>query len=199
MSSHNHTALSGQSGNGSQVLGAEPPGPSASCCLDFLVCAGGAAAGESHSALGYLRAGRGGGGGGEIESLCSISKANKRSSQTLANKGKFVTATSEEERRFCPSWGGGGAGDAVGLWAEEPSGCYPVDSHCFGRPALTGRKRAEGHYKFVTGTNCFHSCLWLQARSPSTVHGSPLPSSALSLWKPGPGQAAPPGSRQANC
>lgn len=72
-----------------------------------------------------------------------------------------------------------------------------VDSHCFERPAGTERKQAKEHCKFITETNCFHLCMWPRAQSLSEVPDSFVYPSAL--WKPGPGQVTPCGSREANC
>lgn len=80
---------------------------------------------------------------------------------------------------------------------KEPNYCSMVESHYFGRPAGTERKQAKEHYKFITETNCFHLCVWLRAQSSSEVHNSLVHNSAL--WKPGPGQATPCGTREANC
>lgn len=102
------------------------------------------------------------------------------SSQIQANKGKFVTAVSEEVRwsvrRGCPS-----------VAEKRPSCCSAVGSHCWkGHQAPGGS--SEEHYKSITDTNCFHLCMWLRPWSPSKVHNSSLQNSAL--WKSGSGQGA---------
>lgn len=78
-----------------------------------------------------------------------------------------------------------------------PDYCSMVESHDFERPAGTERKQAKEQYRFITETNCFHLCLWPRAQPLSEVPHSFMYLSAL--WKPGPGQVTPCGSREANC
>lgn len=98
------------------------------------------------------------------------------SSQIQANKGKFVTAVSEEVRwsvgRGCPS-----------VAEKQRSCCSAVGSHCSkGHQAPGGS--SEEHYKSITDTNCFHLCMWLRPRSPSKVHNSSLPSGSQAPGRP---------------